>query len=136
MGGITTVDPALLELAERGAWYRIPAHTLAVMQHHIARDHQHIVALNDELVMKSIRRAAKLGKIPQVNVRCLRCGAAASLTDWITLSVTLGIDKGAMWDKVRTSAGSEAARFTRTCPGAGRADMLLEILESYARETL
>lgn len=136
MGGLITVDPALLELAERGPSYRIAAHSLAVMQHHIARDHQHIVALNDEFVRKAIIRAAKLGKIPQVNVRCLRCAAAASLTDWITLSLTPKIEKGALWEAVRNTRGSAAARFTQICPGAGKADMLLEVLESYARETL
>jgi len=136
MGGVTTVDPWLLELAERGPSYRIPAHTLALMQHHISRDHGHIVELHDPVMLKYITKAASLGKIPQGNCRCLRCGCVASLTDWITLSLMKHADKAELWDQVRTQHGSEAARFTQICPGAGRADMLLEVLESYAREEL
>jgi hypothetical protein len=136
VGGITTIDPSLFRLAEMRPQCRRPAYTIALMQRNISRDHGHIVAINDELVSKKILRSSKVGQIPTVQVRCLRCAAVASLNDWITLSVTPTIDKALLWDKVRMKFGSDAARFTQRCTGEGQASMVLDVLLSLAKEDL
>jgi hypothetical protein len=136
VGGMMTVDPALLELAERGTAYRVPAATLARMQHNISRDLGHVVALNDTILWRHIVIHANKGKIPASTARCMRCGAPATLTDWITNSQLRQAARGMKYHHMKQAQGEIAARFLAICRGERHAEWTMEALESYGREAL
>jgi hypothetical protein len=136
MGGVITVDPRILELAERGREYRVVAHTLALMQHHVSKNLGHIVAVNDDTLWRHIVKAAKDGKYPASTARCLRCGAPATLTDWITTSQLRHDERHRKWIALRQSQGVIASDFMAFCQGERKARWTMEALDAYAREQI
>lgn len=129
MGGMITVDPWLLDLAEKGLSSATIARQLAYAQHNLTRDSGHMLALNDAYVRRKVQQSARAKKIARVMVRCIRCGCVASLADWIGIAAKTEQERFRFWEAIRQSQGDLAAQFVQTCPGDAKAAEYLAVLD-------
>jgi hypothetical protein len=129
-----TVDPWLIDVAERGLVFRKPALELAHMQNDVALKTGHLLALNDPFVRRKILDYGRHGHLPTCMIRCIACGAVASTRDWLRTSKMDDHARFDYWQRVRASQGEIAATFLKACPQGVQAEEYLSILEHLVEE--
>lgn len=132
MGGLGFVDPTLLDLSDRGDLCHGPIYQLAMTQYTVHITTGHMLSTNDAYVRQKVRAASDVGLLPEVSLRCLMCGAAASLDDWSRGAMLPDEKRFQVWEQVRQAKGEASAQFLHECDGPARAQHMLDVLRTMS----
>jgi hypothetical protein len=129
VGTFITVDAWLLDLAAKSAREASVARTLATTQHRVSRDLGHVLALNDEFVRRRISEKARVGRLPTISVRCVRCPAVAALGDWVKVAGMAEHQRFAWFEHIAKTYGHKRGDFLKPCLGDLQAARTLDAIE-------
>lgn len=136
MGSISTVDPWLLELADRGRTYVQTAQRMGRIQNNVAHRTGHLLDLSARQVREKLIRSGHNGSLPRTGLRCSRCGAGATCVDWQRVGESSEDQRRAWLVAARRHKEAGYFAFIRNCPGEARADAIMEVLDAKQEGTI
>lgn len=103
-----------------------PASRLAHMQISTYSSTGHVVHLSDQYVRRKLRASLKVGRIERLWIRCMRCGTAAWIGDWLAASQYDVSRRKMAAETIERTLRNASVAFLQPCPGARYVDWLGE----------